>query len=98
VLTANLVRREVLTIDAPTKIIGAGVDLGLAVEAFAVEGKIALYLEDAAADRISARRSAIRSACASAIRLRRSLFLYSRLRKNRQEARRAACRSKAGLF
>jgi len=49
VLTANLVRREVLTIDAPTKIIGAGVDLGLAVEAFAVEGKIALYLEDAAA-------------------------------------------------
>ncbi len=49
VLAADLVARQELAIDAPTKIIGGGVDLGLVVEAFPVEGKIALYLEDAAA-------------------------------------------------
>lgn len=49
VLNPDLVTREVLTIGEPTKIAGAGADLGLVVEAFPVEGKIALYLEDASA-------------------------------------------------
>lgn len=49
VLAADLVGRKVLPIGVPTNIFGAGADLGLTVEAFAVQGKIALYLEDAAA-------------------------------------------------
>lgn len=49
VLAPDLVARKILTIGAPTRIFGADVDLGLTVEPFTVEGKIALYLEDAAA-------------------------------------------------
>ena len=44
-----IVPRHELPLDAQTKISGAGEDLGLAVEAFAVPGKIALFLEDAKA-------------------------------------------------
>ncbi|MFN0219271.1 MAG: pyrroloquinoline quinone biosynthesis protein PqqB [Hyphomicrobium sp.] len=39
------VPRVTFKLDAPTKLEGAGVDLGLTVEAFAVPGKIALFLE-----------------------------------------------------
>ncbi|WP_026606613.1 pyrroloquinoline quinone biosynthesis protein PqqB [Methylocapsa acidiphila] len=49
VLAPERVERRVLAIETPTKLAGGGVDLGLTVEAFPVEGKIALYLEDAAA-------------------------------------------------
>ena len=38
-----------LPLDQPVQIKGDGTDLGLTVEAFAVPGKIALYLEDASA-------------------------------------------------
>jgi pyrroloquinoline quinone biosynthesis protein B len=41
------VAREELPLGAPLAIHGAGVDLGLSVEAFPVAGKIALWLEDA---------------------------------------------------
>ena len=37
-------------LDQPLELTGAGIDLGLTVEAFAVPGKIALYLETAGAD------------------------------------------------
>ena len=47
VLAAELVTRVELPLDAPLRIEGAGVDLGLAIEAFASPGKIALYLEEA---------------------------------------------------
>jgi len=49
VLAADLVTRVELPLDAPLRIEGAGVDLGLAIEAFASPGKIALYLEEAGA-------------------------------------------------
>ena len=39
------VPRVTFKLDEPTKLEGAGVDLGLTVEAFAVPGKIALFLE-----------------------------------------------------
>jgi pyrroloquinoline quinone biosynthesis protein B len=47
VLAADLVTRAELPLDAPLRLEGAGVDLGLAIEAFASPGKIALYLEEA---------------------------------------------------
>lgn len=47
VLAADKVPRLELALDKPTRLIGAGVDLGLTVEAFGVPGKVALYLEDA---------------------------------------------------
>ena len=49
VLAEPLVPRIALPLDKPTPLKGAKVDLGLDVEAFAVPGKVALYLEDAAA-------------------------------------------------
>lgn len=41
-----IVPRNELPLDAKTQISGAGEDLGITVEAFAVPGKVALYLED----------------------------------------------------
>ncbi len=49
VLAKSLVEREELPLGAPLALKGAGVDLGLSVEAFPVPGKIALWLEDARA-------------------------------------------------
>ena len=49
VLAAPLVPRITLPLDQPVALEGAGADLGLTVEAFAVPGKVALYLEDASA-------------------------------------------------
>jgi pyrroloquinoline quinone biosynthesis protein B len=46
VLAESLVPRIEITLDKPFKLEGASVDLGLTVEAFAVPGKVALYLED----------------------------------------------------
>jgi len=46
VLAEPLVPRIEIALDRPFKLEGAGVDLGLAIEAFAVPGKVALYLED----------------------------------------------------
>jgi pyrroloquinoline quinone biosynthesis protein B len=46
VLAEPLVPRVEMVLDKPFKLTGAGVDLGLTVEAFAVPGKVALYLED----------------------------------------------------
>jgi pyrroloquinoline quinone biosynthesis protein B len=46
VLAAPLVPRVEIELDKPFALKGAGVDLGLTVEAFAVPGKVALYLED----------------------------------------------------
>jgi pyrroloquinoline quinone biosynthesis protein B len=40
-----VVPRIVFELDKPTRLDGAGVDLGLTVEAFAVPGKVALFLE-----------------------------------------------------
>lgn len=45
VCARDIVPRNVLQLDKPVKLIGAGVDLGLTIEAFAVPGKIALFLE-----------------------------------------------------
>ena len=50
VLAADKVKRTVFELDKPTRIEGAGTDLGLIVEAFAVPGKIALFLEKGGAD------------------------------------------------
>jgi len=47
VLSPAFVTREELPLDTPVALNGAGVDLGLKVEAFPVAGKIALWLEDA---------------------------------------------------
>jgi pyrroloquinoline quinone biosynthesis protein B len=47
VLAPDLVARLELPFEAPTPIEGAGVQLGLTVEAFVAPGKVALYLEDA---------------------------------------------------
>ncbi len=49
ILAPNLVARIELPLGAPLRIEGAGVDLGVAVEAFPAPGKVALYLEDAGA-------------------------------------------------
>jgi pyrroloquinoline quinone biosynthesis protein B len=49
ILAQPLVPRIELPFDQTVPITGAGVDLGLTVEAFNVPGKIALYLEDASA-------------------------------------------------
>jgi pyrroloquinoline quinone biosynthesis protein B len=49
VLAEPLVPRITLALDRPTPLMGAGTDLGLTVEAFAVPGKVALYLEDLSA-------------------------------------------------
>jgi pyrroloquinoline quinone biosynthesis protein B len=46
VLAEPLVPRNEIALDKPFKLEGGGVDLGLTVEAFAVPGKVALYLED----------------------------------------------------
>jgi pyrroloquinoline quinone biosynthesis protein B len=46
VLADPLVPRNEITLDQPFNLAGGGVDLGLTVEAFAVPGKVALYLED----------------------------------------------------
>ena len=46
VLAEPLVPRNEIALDRPFKLEGSGVDLGLTVEAFAVPGKVALYLED----------------------------------------------------
>jgi pyrroloquinoline quinone biosynthesis protein B len=46
VLADPLVPRNEITLDQPLNLAGGGVDLGLTVEAFAVPGKVALYLED----------------------------------------------------
>lgn len=46
VLAEPLVPRVEMALDKPFKLQGAGVDLGLTIEAFAVPGKVALYLED----------------------------------------------------
>ncbi len=47
VLAADKVARNVLPAETPTPLSGAGIDLGLTVEAFNVPGKVALYLESA---------------------------------------------------
>jgi pyrroloquinoline quinone biosynthesis protein B len=47
VLKPDLVPRIPLSMGQSTRIGGAGVELGLVVEVFAVQGKVALYLEDA---------------------------------------------------
>lgn len=46
ILQPDLVRRRELPLDKPAPLVAAGKDLGLTVTAFAVPGKIALYLED----------------------------------------------------
>jgi pyrroloquinoline quinone biosynthesis protein B len=50
VLDASVVPRRELPLGSATAIEGAGRDTGLVIEAFAVPGKIALYLESGAAD------------------------------------------------
>jgi pyrroloquinoline quinone biosynthesis protein B len=45
VLAADKVHRITFELDKPTRVEGAGVDLGLIVEPFAVPGKVALFLE-----------------------------------------------------
>lgn len=47
VLAEPLVPRIEIPLDKPFPLTGDGIDLGLTVEAFAVPGKVALYLEDA---------------------------------------------------
>jgi pyrroloquinoline quinone biosynthesis protein B len=49
VLAEPLVPRITLALDEPVALQGSSGELGLTVEAFAVPGKVALYLEDAAA-------------------------------------------------
>jgi pyrroloquinoline quinone biosynthesis protein B len=49
ILAAGVVTRTALALEEPVALTGGGVDLGLTVTAFAVPGKVALYLEDAAA-------------------------------------------------
>ena len=50
VCNPEIVPRIELPFDAPTELQGAGVDLGLTVEAFPVPGKVALFLEKGSAD------------------------------------------------
>ncbi len=49
ILADGVVGRHPLALDEPVALTGGGVDLGLTVTAFAVPGKVALYLEDASA-------------------------------------------------
>jgi len=49
ILAADIVTRIPLEVGKPLPLTGAGVDLGLVVEAFDVPGKVALYLENASA-------------------------------------------------
>jgi pyrroloquinoline quinone biosynthesis protein B len=49
VLDPRLVQRVPLTVDTPIELAGDGAPLGLTLEAFAVPGKVALYLEDPSA-------------------------------------------------
>jgi pyrroloquinoline quinone biosynthesis protein B len=49
VCNPELVPRRELPLDSPTRLEGAGEDLGITIEPFAVPGKIALFLENAAA-------------------------------------------------
>lgn len=49
ILNPDIVPRITLKLDEPMPITGAGLDTGLTVEAFAVPGKVALYLENAEA-------------------------------------------------
>lgn len=49
VCNPQIVPRRELPLDTPVKLEGAGEDLSLTVEAFAVPGKIALFLEDVSA-------------------------------------------------
>ncbi len=49
VLNADLVPRRTITLDEPFDVVGPDGDMGLRVEAFAVPGKVALYLEDESA-------------------------------------------------
>lgn len=49
VLAPGIVPRIELPLDRPMRLEGAGEDLGLTVEAFAVPGKVALFLEDKSA-------------------------------------------------
>ncbi|PWB81114.1 MAG: pyrroloquinoline quinone biosynthesis protein PqqB [Methylocystaceae bacterium] len=49
ILVPELVARIALPYDEDVALAGAGVDLGLSVKAFPVQGKIALYLEDKSA-------------------------------------------------
>lgn len=50
VCNPEIVPRIELPFDKPTELHGAGVDLGLTVEAFPVSGKVALFLEKGGAD------------------------------------------------
>ena len=56
VLAEPLVPRIEIALDRPFELEGAGADLGLTVEAFAVPGKVALYLEDESSATTSARQ------------------------------------------
>lgn len=47
VLNPEKVERKTLALNTPTALTGAGVDIGITIEAFDVPGKVALYLEDA---------------------------------------------------
>ena len=55
ILASDIVARIELPLGGPLRIRGAGVDLGLAIEAFAAPGKVALYLEDAGAANLGTR-------------------------------------------
>jgi len=55
VLAEPLVPRIEMVLDEPFSLEGAGTDLGLTVEAFAVPGKVALYLEDASSSNFGSR-------------------------------------------
>jgi pyrroloquinoline quinone biosynthesis protein B len=49
ILAVGVVPRVALPLETPVQLAGAGVDLGLKIEAFLVPGKVALYLEDTSA-------------------------------------------------
>jgi pyrroloquinoline quinone biosynthesis protein B len=55
VLAEPMVPRIEIALDKPFRLEGAGTDLGLTVEAFAVPGKVALYLEDASSSNFGSR-------------------------------------------
>lgn len=50
VCSPDIVPRQIFDLDKPTELKGGGVELGLTVEAFAVPGKIALFLEKGGED------------------------------------------------
>ena len=75
VLAPDLVTRTSLTIGAPVPITGAGVQLGLVAELFAVQGKVALYLEDASkGPNFGTREGDTVGVCVSDPATRRSFF------------------------